>query len=258
MSYCTYPETSNDKYGKLVRDFLASVGSLTNWSLQDIKAPYTNYTREELQNTQMREHILETISSTLPFRGKKCTRTNTCCGLCTRMCSRRCLQDCFNRIYLWSHTPSTHTTLGVQMLLDNLKDYEQQIANEGLTEEQALGMMENISLQVGEIISRNYNTELRKWMDEEGLKPEDNPNKLDYGPMFEHYSSSSSTDSNTSRRRARSTSTVRKQSRKKVDPNTGRYIVIQWPLSGLCPWFLPRATVHKGALKQIEKGRALD
>ena len=71
-------------------------------------------------------------------------------------------------------------------------------------------------------MSRNTNAKLKAHMVQEGLRPEENPYKMNYAPSVE-------IDFTTGKR--------------KCDPVTGELSILAWPKSGLCPFCLPSVTV---------------
>ena len=163
-------------------------------------------------------NTLEDISEHIPFRKIRCHRTTKCCGVCTRRCHVRCIQDCLTRLYQWrsiyENTPEQHRK--------DLPLGLQMIVN------QQFENSEELSWSVSEYISANTNKELRQYMEDHGVP---NPNKLNYEPQ-------PLLNSETGRPIA--------------DPVTGRFQFLDWPLSGLCPYCLPKKTIDRRYGKKYE------
>lgn len=210
MSVCNCPYVGVDgpedyKQKQLVAGFLkglTSDGKLakSNWSLLSL-----------LQMAQVGNSMTD-ICSSVPFRGGACSRSMRCCGMCTRQCKTRCVQDCLHRLYMWNKlvesTPST--------------EREKLPLNIRLIVNQSFESHEHLSWVVGDILSQNTNKKLKAHMVQEGLRPEENPYKIDYAPSVE-------IDFATGKR--------------KCDPVTGELSILAWPKSGLCPFCLPSVTV---------------
>lgn len=206
MSICNCPTVGMDgiydaEQKRAVDQFLKSLapdGALahSDWSL--------------LSLTDMAEagNDLETIRSSVPFRGGACSRSMRCCGVCTRQCTHRCVQDCLHRLFIWTKMvetmPEDRVPLSLKLIVN-----------------QKFESHEQLSWVVGEILSRNTNSSLKEYMEAEGLRPEENPYKMDYSPQVD-------VDPSTGKRR--------------VNPNTGELVIRTWPSSGLCPYCLPNVT----------------
>jgi len=88
--------------------------------------------------------------------------------------------------------------------------------------------LETISWVVGDVLSRKTNSLLREYMKNAGLRPEENPYKLDYAPQYEVKISEKTG-----------------KSIKKTVSETGEVIIRHWPSSGLCPFCLPTITTKR-------------
>lgn len=166
---------------------------------------------------------VQTISEVIPFRGGPCARSMRCCGVCSRQCKQRCVQDCLHRLYMWNKlvesTPST--------------EREKIPLNIRLIVNQKFDSHEHMSWVVGEILSQSTNSNLKEYMKNESLRPEENPYKIDYAPQVE-------VDPSTGKRRS--------------DPATGELIIADWPRTGLCPHCLPDVTID-GRLARANQSR---
>lgn len=155
---------------------------------------------------------LSTITSAIPFRGGPCNRSMRCCGVCTRRCRHRCIQDCLHRLFMW------------KKMVDNTPEESQHLIplNIRLAVRQHFESHEQLSWVVGDILSQSTNSELKEYMKSEGLRPEENPHKIDYSPQVEFDTLSG---------------------KRMVDVHSGELRIIPWPESGLCPYCLPNVTV---------------
>lgn len=198
MSTCKCPNVSEEQQKALVQGLLND----HEWSLLS------------LQDMAAAGNTLEDITQVVPFRGAPCKRSMKCCGQCTRQCSNRCIQDCLHRLYMWrklyENTPEADRCklpLSVRMIV--IQEFETH---------------EELSWAVGDILSRKTNSELKEYMENASLRPEENPYKIDYAPQVEVDPSSG---------------------KRVVDPVTGELHILEWPQSGLCPYCLPRVTVDR-------------
>lgn len=155
---------------------------------------------------------LKEIVGVIPFKGGACSRTMKCCGVCTRMCRHRCVHDCLHRLYMWN-----------QMIENTPEELRNQIPlGIRLAVNQKFESYEHMSVVVSEIINQRRNTMLREYMEHEQLRHTENPYKIDYAPQEE-------IDPHSGKRR--------------VNPNSGELIYVEWPRSGLCPFCMPDVTV---------------
>lgn len=208
MSRCVCPKISAQKYDELVQLFVND----KDWDLL------------KLQDMYNAGNSLDNIVEAVPFRSDECTRTDKCCGVCTRRCHSRCIQDCLNRLYMWRRmaeaTPADQyeqIPLAIRMIVE--QDFE---------------TLYDLSWCVGEIISRESNATLKKYMKEHEMHPAENPYKLDYAPRYD-------LDERTGKR--------------KIDPN-GKIQILKWPKSGLCPFCLPKVTVDRSVFRRGSKYNA--
>lgn len=172
----------------------------------------------KLQDMYNAGNTLKDIIEVVPFRNDECTRSRRCCGVCTRKCHSRCIQDCLNRLYMWrmlvESTPEEQRDqlpLAIRMIV-----------------KQNFETLYDLSWNVGEIVSRHTNATLNEYMTKNNMYPGENPYKLDYSPRVD-------IDETTGKR--------------KIDPNTGVIKYLDWPKSGLCPFCLPKTTIHRGYYK---------
>ena len=168
----------------------------------------------------IREMLLE---ARVPFRWQGCPRGDMlCCGSCTRVCDKRCPQDVFCRAYLICgniiDAPEgqraqryAESCLTAQMLYDEMTS--------------ELPRYFAIVAMVNEYTSPIYNKQLERIILNE-YEGKDSPCKCDYAPQFEYEESE-------------------KGIRKKVDPESGEASVLNWPLSGMCPFCLPTGMVDR-------------
>lgn len=202
MGFCKFHTTNAVQHHKVARDFLATYPERDHWNLLSLQDMYNA------------GNSIEQISEVIPFRSEECRRSKRCCGLCTRQCKYRCVQDSLHRLAMW------------KMLVEN--STEAQMSNIPLGIRMITQMHfetpEDLSWNVGEIISQNSNTRLKEYMKDEKLRPEENPYKIDYAPQAE----------------------VDPQSGKRVvNPTNGHINIIPWPASGLCPFCLPNNTIDR-------------
>ena len=168
----------------------------------------------KLQDMYNAGNSLNDIIKVVPFRTNECTRTSKCCGVCTRKCHTRCMQDCLNRLYMWR-----------KMVESTPEDQRDRIPLAvRLIVKQEFETLYDLSWNIGEIISRNTNAELKTYMTENNMYPAENPYKLDYSPRVD-------IDEDTGKR--------------KVDPVSGLIKYLTWPQSGLCPFCLPKHSMSK-------------
>lgn len=213
MSYCNCPQVPREQQEALLESFIKGAG--TDWNLLKLQELYQVYKQADPSMTV--EAFKQEISSTIPFRGGPCSRSLKCCAMCTRQCRTRCIQDCYNRVHMWrtmlSSTPEEQQPLALKLAVasvDAAKD------------------LETISWVVGDVLSRKTNSSLREYMKNAGLRPEENPYKLDYAPQCEV-----------------SISEKTGKSIKKTAPGTGEVLIRHWPSSGLCPFCLPAITTKR-------------
>lgn len=205
MSVCMCPHIGIDGIEdpiqrKRVDSFIKSISSdgvlaSSGWSLLELAS---------IADNGMDIH---TILDTIPFRGGPCNRTTRCCGCCTRKCYNRCIQDCLHRLYIWKNTPEEVLPFGAKLAIH-----------------QKFESHRHLSWVVSEVISGSSNTKLKEYMVNEHIRPEENPNKMDYSPRPE-------IDPNSGKRR--------------VNPISGELSFLEWPKSGLCPYCLPAITVDR-------------
>lgn len=199
MSTCVCPAIPKEKYDSLVKLFVND----KSWDLL------------KLQDMYNAGNTLKDIMEVIPFRNDECTRSKRCCGVCTRQCHSRCMQDCLNRLYMWrmmvATTPEDRVPLAIRMIVK--QDFE---------------TLYDLSWCVGDIVSRNANAELKKYMVDNNMYPGENPYKLDYSPRVD-------IDEKTGKR--------------KVDPVSGAIHYLDWPKSGLCPFCLPKVIIDRGKRK---------
>lgn len=202
MSRCVCPKVDACTYEQLVQLFVND----KDWDLL------------KLQDMYNAGNSLKSIMEVVPFRNSECTRTDKCCGVCTRRCHSRCIQDCLNRLYMWRQmvkaTPASQyeqIPLAIRMIVE--QDFE---------------TLYDLSWCVGEIISRNSNATLQKYMEEQKMYPAENPYKLDYAPRYD-------VDECTGKR--------------KVD-SSGRIQILEWPKSGLCPFCLPNVIIDRSVFRR--------
>lgn len=221
MSICNCPIVGIDgiedsKQKQLVAGFLESLApdgtyAKSDWNLLSLVA------MAKAGNT------LRTINEVIPFRGGPCARSMRCCGVCTRQCKQRCVQDCLHRLYMWNKlvesTPST--------------EREKIPLNVRLIVNQKFDSHEHMSWVVGEILSQSTNSNLKEYMKNESLRPEENPYKIDYAPQVE-------VDPSTGKRR--------------YDPSNGELLIAEWPKTGLCPHCLPNVTID-GRIARVNQDR---
>lgn len=221
MSICNCPIVGIDgiedsKQKQLVAGFLESL------------APDGTYAKSEwsllsLVDMAKAGNDVQTINEVIPFRGGPCARSMRCCGVCSRQCKQRCVQDCLHRLYMWNKlvesTPST--------------EREKIPLNIRLIVNQKFDSHEHMSWVVGEILSQNTNSNLKEYMKNESLRPEENPYKIDYAPQVE-------VDPSTGKRRC--------------DPATGELVIADWPRTGLCPHCLPNVTID-GRIARANQNR---
>lgn len=242
MSTCIAPDWGTDKErehaSRILADFLfvlagagaektegpnaGGAGDLLNWSLNEL------IPKGQPELAPDRATLLETV----PFRNgrARCARSLKCCGVCTHQCTQRCIQDCLTRIYMWSRIPEESQSLAVKMLLIQARAWAQEFRNiqAGNSKNTVDDVCASISWTVGDIISRKANRDVREYMEAAGMRPEDNPYKLDYGPQFEMEVNERT-----------------QKLRKKVNKETGMYVVLEWPKSGMCPFCLPDSTINR-------------
>lgn len=200
MSICIF-NCEDDKSFKEKAEAVIPQLVSTGWDFLTLKETYKN-------------NSLEEITATIPFRNNKCVKSPRCCGDCSQRCPNRCLQDCLHRLHTWKmmveSTPEelrNEIPLGIRMAV-----------------KQKFTSPETLSMVVGEIISSFYNPQVKEYLQQAGLKPDQNPYKMDYGPKV-------AIDPSTGRRM--------------VEPETGRIKLLDWPQSGLCPYCLPKVTVDR-------------
>ena len=202
MGFCRCYPRDAAQHHKVAREFLATYPERDNWNLLNL---------QDLYNAG---NSIGHISELLPFRSEECRRSKRCCGLCTRQCKYRCVQDSLHRLSMW------------RMLVENTPEDERDKIALGI---RMIALMhfetpEDLSWNVGEIISRNSNTKLKEYMENEKLRPEENPYKIDYAPQAE----------------------VDPKSGKRItDPISGNISILSWPTSGLCPFCLPNNTIDR-------------
>lgn len=195
MSICTCPSVPEDVQKQLIQNIIAD----PDWNLLCLQDMYNA------------GNSLEDIAQVIPFRGGPCARSVRCCGQCTHQCYHRCIQDCLHRLYMWRHmvqnTPADRVPLSIRLIVN-----------------QKFESLEDLSWVVGDIVSRKANAQLREFMKQEGMRPEENPYKMDYAP-------SEAIDPSTGRRA--------------VNAQTGEIQIRRWPETGLCPYCLPNVLVDR-------------
>lgn len=232
MSFCNaprYPESESNaqEQAKAERILARFLNSLATVSEPDYNG-LLDWSLNSLAQTPTPEELLEVI----PFRNvrEKCSRSFRCCGMCTHQCTQRCLQDCLTRMYMWARIPEESQPLAVRMLMIQADAWRAELlkvaAGESLNSYDDI--CASISWTVGDIISRKSNREVRSYMSDAEMRPEENPYKLDYGPLYEM-----------------EVNPKTQKLRKRVDKSTGRYIILEWPQSGMCPFCLPNATYNR-------------
>lgn len=221
MSICNCPIVGIDgiedsKQKQLVAGFLESLAPDGNYAKSD-------WNLLSLVDMAKAGNDIQTISEVIPFRGGPCARSMRCCGVCSRQCKQRCVQDCLHRLYMWNKlvesTPST--------------EREKIPLNIRLIVNQKFDSHEHMSWVVGEILSQNTNSNLKEYMKNESLRPEESPYKIDYAPQVE-------VDPSTGKRRC--------------DPATGELVIADWPRTGLCPHCLPNVTID-GRIARANQNR---
>lgn len=211
MSRCVCPVIPAEKYKQLEELFI----DVTDWDLL------------KLQDMYNAGNSLSNIMEVVPFRKGDCTRTNKCCGVCTRKCHSRCMQDCLNRLYMWR-----------MMVQSTPEDQRDQIPLAvRMIVKQHFETLYDLSWCVGEIVSRNTNATLKKYMTDNHMYPAENPYKLDYSPRVD-------VDELTGKR--------------KIDPVTGFIKYLEWPKSGLCPFCLPNSSIDRRRYKNGSYTNASD
>lgn len=158
---------------------------------------------------------LETIASSVPFRGGPCSRSIRCCGVCTRQCTMRCVQDCLHRLHIWSQMVATAKAEGEEA-------YMRVPLAIRLIVKKKFSCHAQLSDNVGEILSKHTNAQLRRFMENAHMRSEENPYKMDYSPQV-------LLDETTGNRA--------------VNSDTGELQFAQWPDTGLCPYCLPNVLV---------------
>lgn len=206
---------------------------LLDWSLNSLApGPSDPFATDASTPTPTPEELLEVI----PFRNvrEKCSRSFRCCGVCTHQCTQRCLQDCLTRMYMWARIPEESQPLAVRMLMIQADAWKSELLKiaAGDSPNSYDDICASISWTVGDIISRKANREVRAYMADAEMRPEENPYKLDYGPLYEM-----------------EVNPKTQKLRKKVDKTTGRYVILEWPQSGMCPFCLPNATYNRRYVK---------
>lgn len=221
MSICNCPIVGIDgiedsKQKQLVAGFLESLAPDGTYAKSD-------WNLLSLVDMAKAGNDVQTINEVIPFRGGPCARSMRCCGVCSRQCKQRCVQDCLHRLYMWNKlvesTPST--------------EREKIPLNIRLIVNQKFDSHEHMSWVVGEILSQNTNSNLKEYMKNESLRPEENPYKIDYAPQVE-------VDPSTGKRRC--------------DPATGELVIADWPRTGLCPHCLPNVTID-GRIARANQNR---
>lgn len=202
MGFCKFKWTDPATHHKVAREFLATYPEVDKWNFLSLQEMY------------LAGNDLEQIEEVIPFRSEECQRSRRCCGVCTRKCKYRCVQDSLHRVAMWrmlvESTPSTelqNLPLGIRLIARRHFDTP-----------------EELSLNVGEILSRSSNTKVKEYMENENLRSEENPYKIDYAPQ-------TALDPRTGRRI--------------VNLTTGDIDIIPWPKSGLCPYCLPNNTIDR-------------
>ena len=164
-----------------------------------------------LQDMYHAGNSVESIGGTLPFRNSECGRSVRCCGQCTRQCYNRCVMDSLNRLYMWRKTfegvAPEKVPINILMAL-----------------RQTFRSAAHLSWVVGEILSGAHNEDVKEYMSSRGLRPYDNPYKMDYAPTY-------AIDPDTGKRI--------------VNPDTGEIKYVSWPASGLCPFCTSPVTVDR-------------
>lgn len=181
-----------------------------------LSTDYTTWDLLSLQQVYAAGNSIEDIRQIFPFRNSKCSRSKKCCGLCTRRCKDRCLQDCLHRLHMW------------KMLYDSTKEEEREHLPLGIRMIvlKKFETGEELSWAVGEILSCNSNTNVKEYMKNARLYPYENPYKLDYAPQVV-------VNRDASRR--------------------NNALVLQWPVTGLCPFCVPKSTSNSVSIPKHAK-----
>lgn len=209
------------------KDMPNNGNGLLNWNLNDL------IPKGQPKLAPPKEELLTTV----PFRNsrERCNVSLRCCGVCTRKCTQRCIQDCLTRMYMWARIPEESQSLAVKMLLRQAEDWAQSLkSTEGCNVDALCG---NISWVIGNMLSRKTNTEIENYMNENGLQVYQNPLKMDYSPRVIE-----EVDEETQRYK------------RKVDPETGDIMYMNWPESGMCPFCLPAIQKDLRSAKKRGKG----
>lgn len=216
MSLCVCPHVgegiNSQEQMQFVARFLNSLG-------QDGLYAKSNWSLMTLKDMCKSGNSLQDIAQVVPFRGGQCPRTRRCCGDCVRQCYYRCVQDCLHRLWTWNKLVES-TPLEER---GNIPLAIRLIVNQRFESHQ------HMSWCVGEILSRKTNMQLKEYMERAGLNNYTHPYRNDYGPAVE-------LDPATGRRR--------------VNPITGKIQFLDWPVSGLCPYCLPKVTIDRHYVKK--------
>ena len=221
MSICNCPIVGIDgiessKQKQLVAGFLESLAP-------DVTYAKSGWNLLSLVDMAKAGNDVKTISEVIPFRGGPCARSMRCCGVCSRQCKQRCVQDCLHRLYMWNKLVESTPAAEREKIPLNIR----------LIVNQKFDSHEHMSWVVGEILSQNTNSNLKEYMKNESLRPEENPYKIDYAPQVE-------VDPSTGKRRC--------------DPSTGELLIADWPRTGLCPHCLPNVTID-GRIARANQNR---
>lgn len=153
----------------------------------------------------------------LPFREEECQRVSTCCGLCTKRCSKRCVHDLLNRcnvMYMQCKAAQNwgSATLATRLLMKQLEASSEKVPTYA-----------NLCALVGAYLNDDptLTRDMHKWNYAQTyhmVPAKKNANKLV----------------------------------KAFDPDTGAYLLNQWPESGQCPFCTPRSLVtRQGGVKKL-------
>lgn len=161
-----------------------------------------NWSLMELKELAKNGNSIEDIKTVIPFRGGPCKRTTRCCSVCTRRCKQRCIQDCLTRLFMWKQTVQSTPELERDKLPLNIR----------MIAAQKFETWDELSWAVGDIVSKYTNPTLKEY------EYAEHPYKLNYEPAIE----------------------LDEHGKERADPISGKFSLVEWPESGLCPFCLPR------------------
>lgn len=192
----------------------------SEWQLRNLAHTFKD--EVEYQNIyDIREYFHD---QSIPFRYQGCPRSSlTCCGSCTRMCKKRCPQDVLNRAYLYCANIICAPNEEEQKIRYENADTPVQMLYDELTA--SVPRYFAIAEMITHMISPYHNKKLEKTL-EEVYGNENSPHRLDYAPAIAYELTPGSNPEEG-------------KFRKKVNPETGEVIILEWPRSGMCPFCLP-------------------